>query len=111
MQREALDAVHEYVDNRGSQSDKQQVRFLCAMREIDNLEKRRMNNRIVFDIGFILRTHGFIFEYTNIGWVLRPSNYLRHAEIVKRYPRRSDRARYYRARYMQKQWLVRQNKP
>lgn len=93
------------LNNQVSQADAEAERFHCAMNEVFSLLRKQNRGGVVIGAGFIFCTHGLIFELTGIGWVLRPNNYLHNSEVAKRYPTTSRRARFYRMRRAQKQWL------
>lgn len=93
------------LNNQQSDANKEQARFCSAIREAFSLLKKQKKGCVVIDTGFIFRTHRLVLELTENGWVLRPNNYLHPSEVIKRYPERSRRARFYRMRHAQKCWL------
>ncbi|MDP3964743.1 MAG: hypothetical protein Q8Q20_03775 [bacterium] len=81
------------LNNQVSQADEAE-RFHEAMNEIENLSRGKKG---VLPIGYMVETHGYVFEWTHIGWIIRPNGYISHAEIAKRYPSREERVRFYKS--------------
>lgn len=93
------------LNNQPSALARKQAHYDSAINETLHVQQKQKKNSCVIAVGFILYTHGLIFEFTANGWVLRPNNYLHHTEVIKRYPKRIQRARFYKMRHAQKQWL------
>lgn len=94
--------VEMQIINNQLDGERTPVSLRYAMQEIENLMRKEW---IIIPIGFILRTHGLIFEKGKHDWILRPRNWLHHAEITKRYPEKCQRRRFYKLRYGQKRNL------
>ena len=87
------------LNNQELQMDRKARRFHYSMNEIENLMR---NKKIVRPVGFIVRTHGYTFEWNHIGWILRPHGYLSNVEVMERFPTSEERMHYYRLMNTQK---------
>ena len=93
------------LNNQELQVDRKVRRFHYAMNEIENLMR---NKKIIRPPGFMVRTHGYTFEWNHIGWILRPYGYLSHAEVMERFSTSEERLQYYRRMNTRKRKLVSQ---
>ena len=80
-------------NNEVFQMSKQERRFRYAMNEIKNLSSK--NKKVPRPVGFIVRTHGYVFEWDFIGWILRPNGYLSRSEVAEHFPTEESRRQYY----------------
>ncbi len=84
------------VNNTEPTNERKRYSWECAMRELDKFGGQQ---RDMPYSGFLLLTHGYLFEATEEGWIIRPRRYLK--EFPESLPPEKRRA-FYEKRHWEK---------